>query len=103
MFPRVAASVVLFRKEPAMTGNKPEQSYRLGLISASIFVNSIETGEGKRKETREVRSVVFQRRYRDKDGEWKSADSFGLSDLPALRAVVDLAFQFVAAKEACGG
>jgi hypothetical protein len=86
-----------------VTGNKPEQTFRIGLVSASVFVNQIETGEGKRKETKDVRSVVFQRRYKDRDsGEWKSSDAYGLSDLPALKEVLALALAFVTAKEACG-
>src|SRR5438067_595675 len=83
------------RKDPTMTGNKPEQTIRLGLISASIFVNQIDAGEGKSRETKEVRNVVFQRRYRDREsGEWKSADSFGLADLPALRELTELALKY---------
>lgn len=84
-----------------MTGNRPEQTFRIGLVSASVFVNEIEAGEAGRKE---VRSVVFQRRYRDREsGEWRSADSFGLADLASLKEVAALAFAYVAAKEACGG
>ena len=83
-----------------MSGNKPEMTVRIGLISASIWTNAIETG----KETKEVRSVVFQRRYKDRDsGEWKSSETFGLADLPALKEVISLALTFVAAKEAYGG
>jgi hypothetical protein len=86
-----------------MAGNKPEQTFRIGLISASVFVNEVEAGEGARRESREVRSVVFQRRYRDRDsGEWRSSDSFGVADLAILKEVIAMALAYVAAKEACG-
>ena len=81
-----------------MTGNKPEQVFRIGTVSASVFVNPREAGDENRRETR---SVAIQRRYLDrKANEWKTADTFWLADLPALREVIDLALKYIAAKEA---
>ncbi len=74
---------------------KPEKVFRIGSVSASIFVNEVETDSGKRK----LRNVNVQRSYRDGD-DWKSSSSFGLSDLPAALAVLRLATDFVADKEA---
>ena len=62
--------------------SQPEKTFRMGAVSASIFVNEYEVGEGKRKTKRSRRSVVLQRSYRDGD-EWKQTNSFGLGDLPA--------------------
>ncbi len=75
--------------------NKPEKVIRIGYVSASIFVNEIETESGARK----VRNVNIQRRYRDGD-EWKSASSFSLGDLPSAIRVLQLALQHVEANEA---
>lgn len=75
--------------------SKPEKVIRIGAISASIFVNAIETESG----TRKVRNVNLQRRYRDGD-EWKSASSFGLGDLPIAIRVLQLALEHVEANEA---
>ena len=76
---------------------KPEKVFRIGLVTASVFVNEVETDSGKRH----IRNVNLQRRYRDNaDGEWKSTSSFGLGELPQVAAVLDLAMQHVARKEA---
>ena len=74
---------------------KPERLFRIGAISASVFVNEVDGEGGKRT----VRNVNLQRR--DKDGdEWKSSSSFSLSDLPAAIAVLNLAFEHLASQEA---
>ena len=78
---------------------KPERTFRIGLVSASVFVNEVEAEGGKRR----FRSVNLQRRYRDSsDGEWKSTSSFGLAELPQAQAVLDLALKHVASEEAEG-
>ena len=75
--------------------SKPEKVFRIGYVSASIFVNEIETEGGKRT----VRNVNVQRRYKDGD-EWKSASSFGLGDLPCALRVLQLALQHMETVEA---
>ena len=75
--------------------NKPEKVFRIGYVSASIFVNEIETDNGKRT----VRNVNLQRRYKD-GNEWKSASSFGLGDLPCALRVLQLALQHIETVEA---
>lgn len=74
---------------------QPEKTYRMGLVSASVFVNEYEVDKGKRK-TR--RSVVLQRSYRDGD-VWKQTNSFGLGDLPAAIRVLELAQSHVESPE----
>ena len=75
--------------------SKPEKVFRIGYVSASIFVNEIETEGGKRT----VRNVNLQRRYKD-GNEWKSASSFGLGDLPCALRVLQLALQHIETAEA---
>ena len=75
--------------------SKPEKVFRIGYVSASIFVNEIKTEGG----TRTVRNVNLQRRYKDGD-EWKSASSFGLGDLPCALRVLQLALQYLETVEA---
>lgn len=75
---------------------KPEKVFRIGAVSGSVFVNELDTEGGKRQ----VRNVNLQRRYRDDSGDWKSASSFGLSDLPAAITVMKMALDHVASKEA---
>ena len=64
---------------------KPEKVFRIGSVTASVFVNEVKTDSGKR----EIRNVNLQRRYKDGD-EWKSSSSFGLADLPQAIAVMVL-------------
>ncbi len=74
---------------------KPEKVFRIGSVTASVFVNEVKTDSGKR----EIRNVNLQRRYKDGD-EWKSSSSFGLADLPQAIAVMEIAMKHVAAEEA---
>lgn len=78
-----------------MASKTPEKTFRIGLVSASVFVNEVDGDGGKRT----LRNVNLQRRYRDGDS-WKSATSFGLADLPAAIRVLELAQQHVEQHEA---
>jgi len=78
-----------------MASKTPEKTFRIGLVSASVFVNEVDGEGGKRT----LRNVNLQRRYRDGDS-WKSATSFGLADLPAAIRVLQLAQQHVEQHEA---
>ena len=73
----------------------PEKTFRIGSVSASVFVNETQ-GDGAK---RQLRSVNLQRRYKDGD-EWKSSSSYGLADLPQAIRVLQLAQQHVEAIEA---
>lgn len=73
---------------------KPEKTFRIGLCSASVFVNTT-----KDKEPRSFRTVSLQRRYKDGD-EWKTSTNFGLSDLPSAIAVMQIAMNHIATHEA---
>jgi len=76
----------------------PEKVFRIGSVSASVFVNDVDTENGKRK----MRNANLQRRFRDGD-EWKSSSSFGLSHLPNAIRVLELALQHIESAEAEGG
>ncbi|TWT60966.1 hypothetical protein [Rubinisphaera italica] len=78
-----------------MASNAPEKTFRIGLVSASVFVNEIDGDGGKRT----IRNVNLQRRYRDGD-DWKSSTSFGLADLPVALRVLQLAQAYVEEREA---
>ena len=70
---------------------QPEITFRHGPCSASIFVNEHERGEEKFT----VRTVVFQRRYRDKNGNWKSTSSLRVNDIPKATLVLSKAYEFL--------
>ncbi len=44
-----------------MASKTPEKTFRIGLVSASVFVNEVDGDGGKR----EIRNVNLQRRYRE--------------------------------------
>lgn len=73
--------------------NNPERSFRLGNVSASVFLNQSESG-------RDFRNVVFQRSYRTESGERGFSHSFNASDLPVLERVLKLAQEYVEQLEA---
>ena len=60
--------------------NPPAAEFRLGRIRATIWMNHSET-QG------EWYSVVLTRSYKDAEGNWKTAQSFGRDDLLAIGEV----------------
>ncbi|MCA8999024.1 MAG: hypothetical protein KDA80_18635 [Planctomycetaceae bacterium] len=78
-----------------MAEKKPEKVYRIGYVSASVFVHDVETDSGKRS----MRSVSVQKRYREGDN-WKYASSFSLAELPQALRVLELAQQYIEVREA---
>lgn len=80
------------------SSKSPERVFRVGHVSASVFVNEVESEGG----TREFRSVNVQRSYRDGD-ETKFTSSFTLAELPQAIRVLQLAQQHVEQAEAESG
>jgi len=75
---------------------QPEKRFSAGAIVATVWQN-----EGKSKDGQVVgyKTVSLQRRYKDKDGNWKSAGSFRISDLPRASLVMQKAFEYLVLKE----
>lgn len=83
-----------------MANNSPEKVFRIGLINASVFKNTIEPKEGPGPK-KTIRSVNLQRRYYDeKEDRWESTTSFQMADLPATIEVLKLALAYVESVEA---
>ena len=68
---------------------QPEITFRNGACSASVFENEYNRG----KETFSVRNVSFQKRYRDKEGDWKTSSSLNVNDLPKAVLVLNKAYE----------
>src|SRR5262249_13696188 len=81
-----------------MAKQKPEKVFRVGYVSASVFVNTA-TREGEQGE-REFRTISLNRSYLDDEGERQSTSSLSLGDLPNAIRVLQLAQAHVEAKEA---
>ena len=69
----------------SVTQNLPVKSFRLNNVSVSIFENEVER-DGR---IRRFSNVKLEKRYRDKQGNWKSANSFSLDELLRLRLLLD--------------
>ena len=61
-----------------MPGQKPVAKFNAGQVSATIWENEI-TANGKQVT---MLKATVQRRYRDKDGTWKSSGSFSRNGIP---------------------
>ncbi|HII72072.1 TPA: hypothetical protein HA265_04930 [Candidatus Woesearchaeota archaeon] len=72
--------------------NVPEKKFRAGAISATIWKN-VHEKDGK---SFEVRSIQFERAYKDKDSdEWKSTSSLRAMDLPKAVVVLNKAYEYL--------
>lgn len=76
--------------------NQPEKKFSTGVISATIWKNN---GVSKRNsELVEFRTITLQRRYKDKDGAWKSSNSLRINDLPKASLVLQKAYEYLVLK-----
>lgn len=76
---------------------QPEITFRHGPCSASVFENEYERAEEKFT----VRRVSFQRRYRDKNGDWQSTQVLRVDDIPKAILVLNRAYEFLTSN-GCG-
>ena len=70
----------------------PVKKFSVGGVQAAVWEN-----EGK--EGRSFYSVSFDRRYKDKNDEWKSTSSLKANDLPKAILALQKAYEFVSLKE----
>lgn len=72
--------------------SKPEKSFRLGAVRASVFVNDGQSGQ--------FRTIQVQRRYKDEaSGEWRSSDSFTAQQAASALVVLQQAVAHVLDRE----
>ena len=78
--------------EKEFGSNLPEKKFRAGAISATVWRNKIKKKDGSEAE---VRSITFQRSYKDKDDEWKTTSSMRAMDLPKAALVLNKAYEYI--------
>lgn len=71
--------------------NLPENKFKAGPVSASVFVNQFETQTGPKT----ARNVVLERTYKDKDGQFKASKSLSERDVPKAILVLQQAYAFM--------
>jgi len=74
---------------------QPEKTFRAGAVSASVWTNERNV-DGLPKQ---IRSVQFQKRYQDKEGNWQTTTSLNVRDLPQALVVLGKAFEHLSLKE----
>ena len=57
---------------------KPVKKFQVGQISGALWENEISVNGNAKT----VLKATIQRRYKDKDGTWKSSASFGRNEIP---------------------
>jgi len=76
--------------------NVPEKKFSTGVITATVWQNN---GKSRNGEIVSYRTVSLQRRYKDKNGVWQSANSLRVNDLPKASLVLQKAYEFLVLRE----
>jgi hypothetical protein len=79
----------------AKAKQKPVKVFRVGYVSASVFVNS-----SPQDREREFRTISLQRSYLDDNDKRQYSGSLSLGDVPNAIRVLQLAQVFVESQEA---
>ena len=74
-----------------MAGQKPVAKFRAGQVSAAIWEN--EVSMNGRKVT--MLKATVERRYKDKDGQWKSSSSFSRNEIPLAVYCLQKSFEHI--------
>jgi hypothetical protein len=72
-----------------METQKPVARFRAGQVGCALWENEIVVG-GKRQK---VVKASVDRRYQDRDGSWKSSQSFSRNEIPLVIYVLQKAFE----------
>lgn len=76
--------------------SRPEKVFKMGAVRASVFVNMIER-DGRPVE---LRKVVLEVRYRDKNGQWQGTNSLSINDLPKAVSALQQAYEYLLSGQA---
>lgn len=68
----------------------PVAKFRAGQVSAALWENEISAKNGGKVT---VLKATVQRRYKDKDGNWKSSGSFSRNEIPLAVYCLQKAFE----------
>jgi hypothetical protein len=74
---------------------QPEKRFKAGSCEAAVFENEL-TRDGQ---TVLVKKVAIQKRYKDKDDEWKSTHSLDQNDIPKMMLALSKAYEYLTLRE----
>ncbi len=78
-------------KGEKMTTQQPAANFRAGTITAAVWENDIEINGNQIKALR----TSVERRFRTKEGQWKSSSTFSRNDIPLAIHCLQKAFDFM--------
>ncbi len=70
----------------------PTKKFSAGTISCALWENEILTADGRKVP---MLKATVERRYEDKDGQWKSSNSFGRNEIPLVIYCLNKAFEAI--------
>ena len=74
---------------------QPLKRIRAGSVAASIWENEIQANGSSKT----VLKASVDRRHKDKDGSWKSSQSFSRNEIPLAVYCLSKAFETIVAEE----
>ena len=82
------------RRQDKMNGmaTKPEEEYKFGAVRAAIWSNLRKTNNGNSFYSQKA---VLERIYKDKDGQFKTTNSFDLNDIPKAILALTKSYEFL--------
>lgn len=75
--------------------SSPIKKFSAGAIQVAIWENETVLAEGSSS----YNTISITRRYKAKDGEWKSSSSLRLNDIPKAILALQEAYKYLALKE----
>lgn len=78
-----------------MESNRPVKKFRVGAISCAVWENEVIFDGRPQK----LLKASVERRYKDRDGVWKSSAQFGRNEIPLAIWALLKAFDAIAQKE----
>lgn len=78
-------------------GRRPERSWQIGSVQASVFANEVTRESGPNQQTtRTIRNVRLERRYyNEKKEQWESQPTFSLATIHAASAALQRAAAYL--------
>ena len=77
-----------------METQKPVAKFRAGQVTCALWQNEAVMNGGKVN----ILRATVERRYKDRDGTWKSSGSFGRNEIPMAIYVLQKAFETMVEK-----
>ena len=70
----------------------PVKKFSAGSISCALWENEVTTADGRKAV---MLKASVERRYKDKDGEWKSSNSFSRNEIPLAVYCLQKSFEHI--------